>query len=155
MKSYNDIIIQFMKSKADRMEKELSIPGTWYFNEGDHKEILSWNNEEALRVWKKIKENIQKHDCSGLRYELCPFCHKNGYEHKGCYKALKNPICMKCGYGSRHGLCISDEEGESEYRKILQSFDDTRMSMYKFFSNDYYKHLVKKLELSLNENVCA
>ncbi|MCX8124839.1 MAG: hypothetical protein N3F66_11865 [Spirochaetes bacterium] len=150
--NFQQAIIDFMKSKANRMEKELNVPGTWYFNDGDQQEIKSWTDEEAAKVWEKIKNNIFKLGCSGLRYELCPFCHHYGYEHNGCYKALKNPICVKCGYGKRHGICIGEEGHVSQYKQILQSFEDSRISMYKFFSNEYYVELIEKIE---KENVKA
>ncbi len=146
MKAYNDALASFMEKKAEWMNRELSIPEEMYFTPEDRAEIMGWDEEEAREIWTRIKENVSHHQCAGLRYELCPFCHKNGYKHHDCGVTIKNQSCEICGYGYRHGQCTDQKSGQSQYRKILKAFEDERVDMYRFFSTTYYHELIEELE---------
>jgi len=149
MKPYNDALASFMEKKAEWMNDELSIPRDMYFTPEDRAEIMTWEEDEAREIWRKMKENVDHHHCSGLRYELCPFCHKNGYNHHGCGVTIKNQSCEVCGYGYRHGICTDQKSGLSQYRKILKAFEDERVDMYRFFSTGFYQNLIRDIETTI------
>lgn len=152
MKSYNMALVKFMEKKARWLEEELSIPGTWYFSEADRDEIMQWDGAEAEKIWKKIRDAILRHNCSGLRYEFCPFCHKYEYQHIECSKVVHNPSCLLCSYGKNHGICTDPTEGVSDYRNILKAFEDDRIDIHRFFSNSYYRELISELENLVERN---
>jgi hypothetical protein len=149
MKPYNESLAVFMEKKAEWMNRELSIPRDMYFAPGDREEILGWDEGDAKDIWKRIKENVFVRHCAGLRYELCPFCHKNGYKHEECGVVIKKQICEACGYGFRHGLCTDQGEGKSQYRSILRTFELDRVDMYRFFSVQYYSGTIKEIEAAV------
>jgi hypothetical protein len=146
MKPYNEALAVFMEKKADWMNRELSIQRDMYFTTGDREEIMSWSEDDAKDIWKRLKDNVNHHHCSGLRYELCPFCHKYGYKHEECGVVIKNQICEVCGYGYRHGPCTDQRIGKSQYRTILRTFEVDRVDMYRFFSVQYYQDMMKEIE---------
>jgi hypothetical protein len=93
-----------------------------------------------------MKEIAIHHESAGLRYELCPFCHKNDYDHKATGPKNINPSCILCGYGARHGFCTDHKSGKSEYWKILKIFERDRVDMYRFLSSEYYIELFQEIE---------
>jgi hypothetical protein len=146
MKPYNNALALFMERKAESMNRELAIPGEMYFTPEDRDEIMTWDENEAKEIWIKIKENTESHHCAGLRYELCPFCHKNGYKHHDCGVTIKNQSCEVCGYGYRHGMCTDQKSGLSQYRKILKIFENERVDIYRFFTSGFYQQITREIE---------
>ncbi len=148
MKPYNDALASFMEKKAEWMNNELSIPNDMYFTPEDRAEIMTWEEDEARDIWLKIKENVDNL-CAGLRYELCPFCHKNGYTHQDLGTSAVNQSCELCGYGFRHGICTDQKSGLSQYRIILKTFEDQRVDVYRFFSAGFYQDLIQEIETKI------
>ncbi|MCL1865362.1 MAG: hypothetical protein FWF73_06070 [Spirochaetes bacterium] len=142
---YGKSLARFMKEKSLWMNDFCKIPNEWYFVDGDEKEILTWDEKISQVIWEKIKISIEKNEASGLNYKLCPFCYKNNYDHALTKQGRHNPACIDCGYGKRHGIC-TDDAAKSEFRKILEQFNNKRLNIYKCLSNDYYKLSIKKLE---------
>jgi len=135
-----------MEAKSHSLERYVSIPKEWYFLEGDREEIMSWDENVAEDIWDKMKKNIFKKACAGIRYDLCPFCFRNNYRHIKDDPNATNPSCLACGYGKRHGVCTHHHDVKSDFVKILCSFEKNRVNIYKTMSNDYYKNLANKLE---------
>jgi len=146
MSNYREVLVEFMSSKSKWMNEYLNIDGNLYFTDGDRDEILSWKEERAKEIWLKIKKNINKNKCSGLRYEFCPFCYSSGYTHNEVNPGAENMACTKCSYGKRHGICTSREPGVSQYQQILKIFKENRVNIYKTLSCDHYKRQVERLE---------
>jgi len=134
-----------MKEKSLWMYDFCKIDSEWYFVDGDEKEIMTWDEKIAQSIWEKIKVCIEKNEASGLNYKLCPFCYKNNYNHDLTKPGRHNPACIDCEYGERHGIC-TDNSDKSEFRRILEYFDNKRLNIYKCLANDYYKLLIKRLE---------
>jgi len=151
MKEYNQVLSSIMREKSFFLAKMLNIPGEWYFMEDDHEEIMSWTPDEAKDIWNKIEKRILKHQASGLNYELCPFCYKEDYNHAITVSKRHNPSCVNCGYGKRHGICISRQTGdkESQFQKILCAFKSEGINVYKTLSNGHYKKLIEKLSVEM------
>jgi Zn ribbon nucleic-acid-binding protein len=150
MSNYREVLVEFMSSKGKWMQEYLNIDSTLYFTDEDKKEILSWDESEAKDIWLKIKKNINKNKCSGLRYEFCPFCYASGYKHNEKNPGAENSACLHCSYGRRHGICTSREPGVSQYQQILKIFKENRVNIYKTLSCDHYKRQVERLESSIN-----
>jgi|GEM_PF-351221 len=149
MKNYNKLLSSFMELKSIHLEEMTTIPKEWYFVDGDRDEIMSWDEGEAEKIWIKMDKRIEKHNASGLNYELCPFCYFNNYNHEITVSKRHNPSCMKCGYGQRHGICTEiyqSEEEQSQFQRILRTLKLEGFNVYKTLSNGYYKSLAEKLE---------
>ena len=139
MGRHNKLLIDLMQSKAKRVRELIDLPENLYFNEGDRDEIAGWGEEEAKNIWRDIKKNIHATAPSGLRREVCPFCHKAGL------MIYKKPFCEKCGYSSRHGIC-HDKDASSDFARIIATFNDLGIVCGRFFNSDYYASLVEHLE---------
>jgi hypothetical protein len=151
MPDYREILVEFMLSKSKWMEDYLNIDGDLYCNEEDLNEIRSWDEKTAKKIWYKIKRSINKNKKSGLRYEFCPFCYYNGYRPRTSKTGLHNPVCMKCNYGERHGVCTATKSGTSHHQDILRMFKEHRVNIYKTLSSDHYKRQVQVLEKKIRK----
>jgi len=148
MGKYNQLLIEFMMHKGLRMEEIIDIKREAYFNNEDQKEIETWKDEEARDIWTQIKKNVHTSAPTGLRREVCPFCHKAGLIQ------YKKPFCETCGYGERHGIC-GKKDTPNDYLKIIDAFNDMGMVCGRFFNSDYYENLLSHLEKEISHEVTA
>ncbi len=148
MSIYNQLLVSFMQTKGERMQEVIDLPVEVYFNDGDREEIESWSEEEAKIIWHDIKKNVHVTAPTGLRREVCPFCHKAGLIQ------YKKPFCDTCGYGRRHGICGKKDE-ESDFLTIINSFNDMGIVCGRFFNSDYYEYLIDHLEKELHKKAHA
>jgi len=50
-------LIELMKMKGERIRELTGVD--FYFGDEDEKEILSWDDEVARKVWMEIKSNVE------------------------------------------------------------------------------------------------
>jgi hypothetical protein len=148
MSIYNDLLISFMQTKDEKIVEILDLPPGVYFNEADRTEIGAWSEDEAKTVWNDIKKNVHVTAPTGLRREVCPFCHKYGLVK------FKKPLCETCGYGARHGIC-GKKDAQSDYLRIINAFNDKEIVCGRFFNSDYYEELIGRLELDARKEASA
>ncbi|HDP79443.1 MAG TPA: hypothetical protein ENN21_01225 [Spirochaetes bacterium] len=139
MGGYNKLLISFMEHKAERMEEIIKFPAEMYFNDEDREEIESWSDDTARKIWRDIKKNVHTTAPTGLRREVCPFCHKEGLIQ------YKKPFCEQCNYGRRHGIC-GRKDSPNDFIKIIDAFNDLGMVCGRFYNSDYHENLIHKLE---------
>lgn len=121
MTKYHTYIIKYMRAKGRKS-------GGALFKKCDEKDIISWSDSVVWLVWIRIVYNIIVKDCFGVGRELCPYCirHRNLDDSQGC---------KKCEWAVNHGDC-GDEN--SDVHKVSNADE---------FTSDFYKKLIKKIEL--------
>ena len=148
------MIIGFMKAKQSKLT-EMEIKKPQYFTKKDEEAIRQWESDKAEGIWKEIVKYIKELGVSGLFYYECPFCIKHShfeYIPGRSYPLYffitygNLPDCHKCEYGKHHEVC---SKRGSDYFKILQKFHreyGKDADIGKYFTNDFYKSVVDKLE---------
>ena len=140
-------LVELMKAKAQRLS-EFGVDKSLYFTEKDKDDILSWPDEDAKKVWLKIKENImtRKESFSGFTSYSCPFCIR--------YYLLtqdNHSTCYLCTYAKRHnGFC---GESTSDFKKIKQFFKNKNMYDDDIFNYSWYKRIIDKIESKYKNNL--
>ncbi len=141
MKKYNEMIVEFMKVKAEKLNEIEKGLGELYFTKEDEEDIMSWRNFEAEGVWEELKENVIVNRNVGLEGEVCPFCIKNEFD--GRFN------CDGCTYAERHGECLS---GGDNYSYIIRSVASKGVELTEVLSDGFYIGLIESIEERYNEN---
>jgi len=100
---YTEKLIAFMKNKASFCED--------YFCEEDEYDLRNLPENEAKKIWLKIKDAIFKRNDFGLSASTCPFCYLFD--------------CSDCPYGLRHDElgCRTELLTNEWYRKTINKIE--------------------------------
>ena len=130
----NAKLAAFMGWKARFVDEVLGLPAETYYNEEDRQDILSWSEDKAAEVWRRIGMCL---DLPGFPAALCPFCW------------FYEDWCKKCTYGSRHGAC---GKPDSSYKQITRVLRKLRMIIPR---KDFYYELYGALDEAKQPNMAS
>lgn len=139
----NEKLVEFMREKQKRLAR-IGV-GVRYFTEEDAQDLVMLEKETAERIWKTIKNDIERGGACGLTEDVCPFC-----------VLYRSKDCRDCGYRKRHGKCSSNRSTYAKVKKIISR--ETELSYTEeasSFCNEFYRNLIKQIENESKEGICT
>ncbi len=127
--TYQQILIDFMQAKSDKLEPAKDKRRKSYFTEADAEALRKWSDKKAEKVFFRIRDYLRRSG-HGLGQFSCPFCiiHLNTYQ------------CGICKYGKNHKICNSDG---STFEYFIQKRRDEVLNVT--FYIDQLKSMNKKV----------
>lgn len=100
-------LIRLMKIKQE------ANPNLPYFTSEDEAELYKWTDEECAKVVNTLIPGFE-YPSDVFTATCCPWC---------ILAETSALDCPDCGYGERHGMCMSNDDGHNDFVNFVHSLN--------------------------------